>query len=59
MNQESKTVENAPEMGIDRLSLPDGLELLETEEGLTLAGDGMTLRADFTVMIPRIRQGRL
>lgn len=59
MNQESKTVENAPEMGIDRLSLPDGLELLETEEGLTLAGDGMTLRADFTAMIPRIRQGRL
>jgi 16S rRNA (guanine1516-N2)-methyltransferase len=59
MNQESKTVENAPEMGIDRLSLPDGLELLETEEGLTLAGDGMTLRADFTDMIPRIRQGRL
>ena len=40
-------------------ALPDGLELLETDEGLTLAGDGMTLRADFCEMIPRIKQGRL
>lgn len=40
-------------------ALPDGLDLLETDAGLTLAGDGMTLRADFTDMIPRIKQGRL
>lgn len=59
MNQENKAVTDASEIGIDQLSLPDGLELLEAEEGLTLAGDGMTLRADFTDMIPRIKQGRL
>ncbi|WP_294438627.1 class I SAM-dependent methyltransferase [uncultured Slackia sp.] len=40
-------------------ALPDGLDLLETDAGLTLAGDGMTLRADFSEMIPRIKQGRL
>ena len=33
-------------------ALPDGLDLLETDAGLTLAGDGMTLRADFSEMIP-------
>ena len=42
-----------------RLALPDGLELCETEDGLTLAGDGMTLRADFVDMLPRLKQGRL
>ncbi len=36
-----------------------GLELLQLSEGLTLAGDGMQLRADFSRMLPRLRPGRL
>lgn len=35
------------------------LELVQKAEGLTLAGDGMELRADFCEMLPRIRQGAL
>lgn len=36
-----------------------GLELLQLPEGLTLAGNGMQLRADFSRMLPRLRPGRL
>ncbi len=36
-----------------------GLELLQLPEGLTLAGDDMQLRADFSRMLPRLRPGRL
>lgn len=39
--------------------LPDGLSLVRREGGLTLAGDGMELTADFSGMVPRIKQGRL
>lgn len=35
------------------------VELIETESGLTLAGDGMELRADFKQLLPRIRPNRL
>lgn len=33
--------------------------LVEREEGLTLVGEGMELRGDFTRMLPRLRPGRL
>ncbi len=36
-----------------------GLELLRKEEGLTLVGDGMELRADFAELLPRVKPGRL
>lgn len=50
----------APETTIpENLDLPCGLELRETSDGLTLAGDGMELRADFRDMLPRLKQGRL
>lgn len=41
------------------MELPEGLELLETADGLALIGDGMELRADFRDMLPRLKQGRL
>ena len=40
-------------------SLPEGLTLARTEQGLTLAGEGMELRGDFTQLLPRLRQDRL
>ncbi len=36
-----------------------GLELVRKEEGLTLVGDGMELRACFADLLPRIKPGRL
>ncbi len=36
-----------------------GLELVRTSEGLTLTDGTMELRADFTRMFPRLKQGRL
>ena len=36
-----------------------GLSLRETPEGLTLCGNGLELRGDFTRMMPRLRQGNL
>lgn len=36
-----------------------GLELTGTSEGLTLTDGTMELRADFTRMLPRLKQGRL
>ncbi len=36
-----------------------GLELRETPEGLTLCGNGLELRGDFTRMLPRLRTGNL
>ena len=36
-----------------------GLDLLRTPEGLTLTDGAMELRADFSRMLPRLRQGRL
>lgn len=39
--------------------LPEGLELHQTQAGLTLAGDGMTLTPDFADMLPRVRAGAL
>lgn len=36
-----------------------GLDLVETAEGLTLTDGTMELRADFSLMLPRLRQGRL
>lgn len=41
------------------LVLPPGLELRNDPEGLTLVGDGMELRGDFTSLLPRLRQDRL
>ena len=36
-----------------------GLDLVETADGLTLTDGTMCLRADFSRMLPRIKQGRL
>ena len=36
-----------------------GLELREEPEGLTLCGNGLELRGDFTRMLPRLRRGNL
>ena len=36
-----------------------GLELRRKEDGLSLAGDGMSMRADFGEMLPRLKPGRL
>ena len=36
-----------------------GLELVRTSEGLTLTDGTMELRADFSRMLPRLKQGRL
>lgn len=45
--------------GTARIELSDGLALVETDAGLTLEGNGMSLRADFVDMLPRLKQGRL
>ena len=39
--------------------VPEGLELLEKPQGLTLVGDGLELCGDFSYMIPRLRQTNL
>lgn len=39
--------------------LPEGLSLEMTEDGLSLLGDGLSLTADFSEMIPRIKKGVL
>ena len=44
--------------GLD-MELPNGLFLVRTEKGLTLVGDGMELRGDFTGMIRRLKQNNL
>lgn len=41
------------------IACPQGLELVMREEGLTLVGNGMELRGDFSRMVPRLRQDRL
>ena len=38
---------------------PVGLELMRRPEGLTLVGEGMELRADFSELLPRLREGAL
>ena len=40
-------------------TLPEGLELVERPEGLTLSSGAMELRADFSRMLPRLRPHRL
>lgn len=35
------------------------VELVRDENGLSLVGDGMVLRGDFTQMLPRLKQGKL
>lgn len=35
------------------------MEFVQGPDGLALAGDGMVLRADFTRMLPRLKNGRL
>lgn len=37
----------------------EGMELCWTDAGLTLVGEGLELRGDFTRMLPRLKQGRL
>ncbi len=37
------------------VATPDGVELVRRPEGLTLVGDGMELRADFTGMLARVK----
>ena len=39
--------------------LPEGLSLEMTEDGLSLLGDGLSLTADLSEMIPRIKKGVL
>ena len=39
------------------VDLPDGFELRDDGQGLALAGGGMVLRADFTRLLPRLREG--
>ena len=41
------------------LDIPDGLELLETEDGLALTDGTLTLRGDLTRMIPRLKASNL
>lgn len=41
------------------MKLPEGLNLTETEEGLTLTDGKLALTGDFTEMLPRIRRGNL
>ena len=35
------------------------VKLVETEKGLTLCGDGMEVRGDFSKMLPRIQSGKV
>lgn len=44
---------------VSALDLPAGLELRRDERGLSLVGDGMELRGDFTKLLPRLRQDRV
>lgn len=37
----------------------ENVSLIQTDKGLTLQGEGMEIRADFTEMLPRLKQGRL
>ena len=39
--------------------LKDGLRLVLREDGLTLEGDGLSVRGDFTRMLPRIQKNRI
>lgn len=41
------------------LDIPDGLELLETEDGLALTDGTLTLRGDLSRMIPRLKASNL
>ena len=41
------------------MELPEGLELVRTDEGLVLTDGELALRQDFTEMLPRLRQDRL
>lgn len=41
------------------ITCPPGLELRMDVEGLTLAGEGMELRGDFTRLLPRLRADRV
>lgn len=43
----------------EELAAVAGLALRRGDEGLTLEGDGMVLRADFAALLPRIRPDRL
>ena len=47
------------EMEEIRRHLPQGLMLEEDSDGLFLAADGQILRADFTRMLPRLKQSNL
>jgi 16S rRNA (guanine1516-N2)-methyltransferase len=41
---------------VDLPSCPDGLQLVQSKDGLTLVGtDGLELRGDFTRLLPRLR----
>ncbi len=42
-----------------RQHLPQGIKLEEDSDGLFLAADGQILRADFTRMLPRLKQSNL
>lgn len=39
--------------------LKDGLRLVLREDGLTLEGDGLSVKGDFTRMLPRIQKNRI
>lgn len=41
------------------ITLPKGLELFRDEHGLALVAGDLTLRCDFSNMVPRLRQDRL
>ncbi len=45
--------------GVPLLDMPDGLELRESEVGLSLTDGSMELHTDFTHMLPRLRADRL
>lgn len=44
---------------MEGVTLPEGLELRQDEQGLALVGDGMELRGDFARLLPRLRQDRV
>lgn len=45
--------------GSSNRGLPEGMELVQSEQGLALAAKGMVLRDDFAHLVPRLRADRL
>jgi len=44
---------------INNISLPEGLKLEKTENGLTLTDGNLSMMGDFTKMLPRLKQSNL